>query len=125
MRVYFVISEELESGGNPYGDPPEPPDWGCICQIVVATTAHKARWLAWRHDPASRHVTAAEMPNFRCFRLGDAFGFPRVMDLSEAASWWEKTTEKMTAPPPRGSSKSLPSERQRMDRALLGGDPSL
>jgi hypothetical protein len=47
------------------------------------------------------------------------------MDSTEAKPWWEKVTEKMEGPPPRGPGKSLPTERQRMDRAILGGDPSL
>jgi len=121
VRVYFVVSEELESGGHPYGDPPEPPEYGCIAVIVVAATAHKARWLAWRADTASRSCTAADMPNFRCHRLGAAVGPARVLPDVEAKPYWLLVTDAMKGPAPRGVALQL----WRRDVAILGGDPSL
>jgi len=125
VRVYFVVSEELESGGHPYGDPPEPPEYGCIAVIVVAATAHKARWLAWKGDSASRSCTAADMPNFRCWRLGEVSGlldeFPHVMNDGEAKPWWRLITDEMKGPSHRGMKPQL----WRRDVAIFSGDPSL
>jgi len=121
MRVYFVVSEEMESGGHPYGDPPEPPEWGCIVEIVAAETRSRARWMAWKKDSSSRSLTAADMPNFRCFRLGVADGPARVLDAAEAKAWGLLVTNKMEAPSPRGSKPQW----WRRDVAILEGDPGL
>jgi len=124
MRVYFVLSEYFEPLSNGYEEPPES---GCIAVIVLAETAHRARWQAWKSDSYSRGLTAAEMPNFRCYRLGEAEGRRGVLVGEEASKWWEKVTDAMVQPPPR--QWGIKAERGRpgwaRDVALAGNDPSL
>lgn len=93
MNVYFVLSEMYEDGGNPYGDPPEPPEWGCTCLIVMAETRSRAKYLAIQSDKTFRQYGPSDWPLFAIRRIGDAEGPARVLDHDESYPWWEKCPE--------------------------------
>jgi hypothetical protein len=98
MRVYFVLSEMSEDGGNPYGDPPEPPEWGCLCLIVVAESRSKAKYLAVQSDSTLRWYTPADWPLLSVRQIGYAEGPARVLDYRAAKPWWEMVPEEITHP---------------------------
>jgi len=118
MYVYFVLSEELESGGS--YEPPEPPEYGCLCEIVVAETRGRAKYLAIKSDRTLRHYGPSDWPLLAVRRIGEADGPARVLHSAEANPWWPKCPD--IANPVRGEYNPGFSQR---DVAILGGDPSL
>lgn len=88
MRIdlFEVMSEMLESGGHLYGDPPEPPEWGRIWEIVAAESHGQARYIAWKRDQrgsAWAHPIE-EMPRMFARRLArDVGGEPGIRTADE------------------------------------------
>lgn len=93
MRVYFVLSEMFEEGGHPYGDPPEPPEWGCLALIVVAETRGQAKYLAVKSDKHLHGYGPVDWPLLAVRHIGEAEGPARVLDHAESDSWWNKCPE--------------------------------
>ena len=118
MHVYFVLSEMMESGGS--YEPPEPPDWGCICLIVVAETRGRAKYLAVQSDRTLRRYTPADWPLFAVRRIGESEGPARVLDSAASEPWWPKCPD--ITNPVRGEYDPGFSQR---DVAIMGGDPGL
>lgn len=56
MKRYFVVSPGYESYGRPYGDPPEPPEYGCDVLEIEADSKRTAlilgvrEMLTWRES---------------------------------------------------------------------------
>ena len=63
MNLYSVISEEIQTSAGCY-EPPEPPEYGCIVELVAAETPGAAKWAAWRNDNHSFQNDPREMPRF-------------------------------------------------------------
>lgn len=120
MRVYFVLSEMFEDGGKPYGDPPEPPDYGCLCLIVVAETRSRAKYLAMQSDRTFRRYSPPDWPLCAVRHIGTMEGPARVLDSAESYPWWPKCPN---IPNPERREYN-PGFSQR-DVAILGGDPGL
>lgn len=87
MNVYFVLSEELMTQAGCY-EPPEPPEYGCICLMVRAETNSQARYLAWKTD-RSFDGDLSEMPAFVTRKLGAEDGPKAVLSDEEAGPWWD------------------------------------
>ena len=64
LRAYEVVSQELMMSGG-YGGY-DPPEYGCVCRLVFARTARRAKVLAvkaWRRNKADRrHLQELECP---------------------------------------------------------------
>ena len=96
MNVYFCLSEELTDPGHPYGDPPEPPETGPICEIVRAESRGMAKWLAWKTDRHSFTGEIVDMPRFATRKLGVEEGTAAVLPFD--TPWWSKVPESVGCP---------------------------
>ena len=80
MNVYEVMSEPLEFGGNLYGWEPEPPEYSCIVELVVARSHSQAKWMAWKANNGGLSGGINEMPKFLVLIVGrDADGECRLV----------------------------------------------
>jgi hypothetical protein len=113
MRVWFVLSEMYECYPGSY-EPPEPPEDGCICLIVVAETRSRAKYLAVKGERALLQYRPVDWPLFAVRRIGDAEGPARVLDSGAADPWWPKCPDIQN--PARG-----PKPFNARDVAILGG----
>lgn len=65
MKLYLVVSEELEARTGP-------PGVYCIAELVLADKPSQAKWSAWStdKDTFNRH-DITEMPKMSCRCVGD------------------------------------------------------
>ena len=97
MKVFVVLSEMFESGGNVYGDPPEPPDYGRIAAIVAAKTHSRARYLALKAE----HLTQfglLDWPRCTVRLLTSAIVDEGVVQGQMADHFWRLVPETLRGP---------------------------
>ena len=84
MYVYAVVSEMMHEIHY------EPPDeeWGCVAVIVAARNRGQARYLAARHDRATKSYGPVDWPRFWCKRLGEADLPAGVLEYPADREWW-------------------------------------
>lgn len=124
MNVYFVLSEELTLYPGSY-EPPEPPEYGVIAEIVAASSHGRAKYLALQTEPFPAREVArygiTEMPRFVIRLLGTLdTDRERVLSSDEARPWFERVPNGVSVGPRRRRSEFHP-----VDVAILGGDPAL
>lgn len=90
MRFYAVVSEHWTDHYQF-----DPPETGCIAEIVVAERGAQARYLALKSDRVFRGMSAREWPRMRVRALADApeQGTPRVLAPREAEPFWAMVPE--------------------------------